>query len=255
MNEQNSCKKLEICCYSVLSCQHAEAGGADRIELCAGRPEGGVTPSYGMLKTALEQVTIPVYVMIRPRGGDFRFNETEKVSMLEDIKILKTLRPGGFVIGALLSDGTLDLETIKEQLEVIGDFPVTFHRAFDMCKNPEEAINILADLGIENILTSGLYQNASEGVENLARFKEIAAKRINIMAGSGVTPENILQISKADVDAFHCAAKKSFPSTMVFRNERINMGGDKSVDEFAIYEADIDLIRRAKKLIETISAG
>ncbi len=255
MTGQNSYKKLEICCYSVLSCQHAEEGGADRIELCGSRPEGGVTPSYGTVKTVLEQVTIPVYVMIRPRGGDFRFNETEKASMLEDIKILKTLRPGGFVIGALLSDGTLDLETIKEQLEAIGDFPVTFHRAFDMCKNPEEAIDVLAGLGIENILTSGLYQNASEGVENLARFKEIAGGRIHIMAGSGVTPENIIQISKAGVDAFHCAAKKSFPSTMTFRNERINMGGDKSVDEFAIYEADIDLIRSAKKLIETISAG
>lgn len=255
MIRQNSSAKLEICCYSVLSCQHAEAGGADRIELCAGMPEGGVTPSYGTVKAVLERVSIPVYLMIRPRGGDFHFNETEKAAMLEDIKVLKTLRPGGFVIGALLPDGSLDLETIKEQLEAIGNFPVTFHRAFDMCRDPEAAVSILADLGIENILTSGLYQNAWEGIENLARFREIAAGMINIMAGSGVNPGNIRKIAEAGVDAFHFSAKKTLPGTMIFRNERINMGGDKSVDEFATYEADTDLVREAKTLIETISAG
>lgn len=248
-------RKLEICCYSVLSCQYAEAGGADRIELCAGMPEGGVTPGYGMVKAALERVNIPVYLMVRPRGGDFFFNETEKAAMLEDIRILKTLQPGGFVIGALLPDGSLDLETIREQLEAIGDFPVTFHRAFDMCSDPDGAVSILADLGVENILTSGLYQNAWEGIEHLARFKKIAGGRINIMAGSGVNPGNIPQIAEAGVDAFHFSAKKVHPSAMIFRNERINMGGDKSVDEFVTFEADTDLVRKAKTLIETISAG
>lgn len=247
--------KLEICCYSVLSCRYAEAGGADRIELCAGMPEGGVTPSYGTVKTVLEQVAVPVYVMIRPRGGDFYFNDTEKAAMLEDIKMLKTLRPGGFVIGALLPDGSLDLETIREQLEAIGDFPVTFHRAFDMCSDPDAAVTILADLGIENILTSGLYQNAREGIENLARFRKTAAGRINIMAGSGVNPGNIPEIAKAGVDAFHFSAKKTLPGAMIFRNERINMGGDKSVDEFVTYEADPELVRKAKEVIETILPG
>lgn len=244
--------KLEICCYSVLSCQNAQEGGADRIELCGGRPEGGVTPSYGTLKAVLDRVTIPVYVMIRSRGGDFCFNEAERAAMLEDIRILKTLQPGGFVIGALRPDGSLDLDVIREQLEAIGSFPVTFHRAFDMCKNPEEAILLLADLGIENILTSGLYQTAWEGRENLARFKKIAEGKINIMAGSGVTPANIREIAETGVDALHSAAKKTFASPMVFRNERINMGGDSSVDEFATYEADLETIR---ELIEIRSAG
>lgn len=252
MTEKNSSLKLEICCYSVLSCRNAEAGGADRIELCAGMPEGGVTPSYGTVKAVLEQVSIPVYVMIRPRGGDFYFNPTEKAAMLEDIKILKTLRPGGFVIGALLPDGSLDLETIREQLETIGDFPVTFHRAFDMCSDPDAAVGALADMGIENILTSGLYQNAREGIDNLARFKKIAAGRINIMAGSGVNPGNIPEIAEANVDAFHFSAKKTLPGAMIFRNERINMGGDKSVDEFVTYEADSELVRKAKGVIQTL---
>ncbi len=236
----------------MLSCQNAQEGGADRIELCGGRPEGGVTPSYGTLKAVLDRVTIPVYVMIRPRGGDFCFNESERAAMLEDIRVLKTLQPGGFVIGALCPDGSLDLDVIREQLEAIGSFPVTFHRAFDMCKNPEEAILLLAELGIENILTSGLYQTAWEGRENLARFKKIAEGKINIMAGSGVMPANIREIAQTGVDALHSAARKTFASPMVFRNERINMGGDSSVDEFATYEADLEIIR---ELIETRSAG
>ena len=249
---KNSSKKLEICCFSLFSGINAEAGGADRLELCGGMPEGGTTPSFGTVKAVVSQVNIPAYVMIRPRGGDFYFNNYEKEVMLQDIMALKELKPGGFVIGALNTDGSLDLKTIESQLKEIGDFPVTFHRAFDMCKNPEEAVGILADLGIENILTSGLYQNAIEGLENLKRFTEVADGRINIMAGSGVNPGNILKLAEANVDAFHFSAKKIHKSEMIFRNQLINMGGDKSVDEFATYEADIHLVKEAKALIETL---
>jgi copper homeostasis protein len=252
MNIKNSSKKLEICCYSLLSCINAEQGGADRIELCGGRPEGGTTPSFGTVKSVLAQVQIPVYIMIRPRGGDFYFNRYERTAMLEDIAALKELNPGGFVIGALKPDGSLDLDTIEEQMAAIGNIPVTFHRAFDMCKDPEGAVTILADLGVQNILTSGLYQNAIDGVDNLKKYTEIAEGRINIMAGSGVNPKNILKIAEANVDAFHFTAKKEFKSEMIFRNELIHMGGDKSVDEFATYEADPQLVKEAKALIETL---
>ena len=252
MTKIKGSKKLEICCYSLQSCINAEKGGADRIELCAGMPEGGTTPSFGTLKLALEEVNIPIYIMIRPRGGDFLFNKTEKEVMLEDIRNLKSLKPGGFVIGALTADGKLDLKTIEQQLKEMSGYPVTFHRAIDMCKDPLEALETLASLGIENILTSGLYQNAIEGVDNLKKFTEVAKGRIAIMAGSGVNAGNILNLAKSGVDAFHFSAKKAYPSAMKFRNENINMGGDKSVDEFAIYEADPELIRNAKRLIETI---
>lgn len=252
MNLKNSSRKLEICCYSVFSCLAAVRGGADRIELCAGMPEGGVTPSYGLLKHALEQVNLPIYVMIRARGGDFCFNDWERSVMKEDIQMLKSLNPAGFVIGALKPNGQLDTDVIEEQLQLIGSTPVTFHRAFDMCKNPNEAIDILVDYGIENILTSGQYQNAIEGIKNLESFVETAAGRINIMAGSGVNPGNILALAETGVHAFHFSAKKRFSSLMEFRNEKINMGGDKSVDEFANYEADYLLVQEAKKIIETI---
>lgn len=252
MTNKNSSKKLEICCYSLLSCLNAQEGGADRIELCGSMPEGGVTPSFGTVKKAVESVEIPIYVMIRPRGGDFYFNTQEREVMKSDIQALKTLKPAGFVIGALNPDGSLAMEVIEEQLAEIGNFPITFHRAFDMCKNPEEAITILAGLGIENILTSGLYQNAEEGITNLTSFSAVANGKINIMAGSGVNPGNIPAIAQAQVNAFHFSAKRTFNSAMEFRNPLINMGGDKSVDEFATYEADINLIKQAKAIIETI---
>lgn len=251
----NKVRKLEICCYSVFSCIQAEMGGADRIELCAGMPEGGTTPSFGTLATALSEVKIPIFVMIRPRGGDFHFNRTERLAMLEDIRTLKSLGPGGFVIGALRTDGSLDREVIEEQLLEIGDYPVTFHRAFDMCKDPLAAVKELADLGIQNILTSGLHQRATEGTDELKKIVAAAEQRIQIMAGSGVNPGNILQLADTGVHAFHFSAKRSISSAMTFKNPRIQMGGDPSVDEYVTYEADFSEIQKAKAIIETISAS
>ena len=245
-------KLLEICCFSLKSCKNAELGGADRLELCGGFLEGGTTPSVGLLKSVVDQVNIPAYVMIRPRGGDFLYNEDEMQVMLADIKLLKEYQPAGFVIGMLLANGDIDLVGNARLLEAIGDFPVTFHRAFDMCDNPHLAIEQLISLGIDNILTSGQFQTAIEAVPNLKEFKQIASNRINIMAGSGVNPTNILEIAAADVDAYHFSAKKSIPSEMIFRNPNINMGS-KDADEFVNYEAEVELIRQAKGIIETLN--
>jgi copper homeostasis protein len=244
-------KVLEICCYSLKSCKNAQAGGADRIELCGSMPEGGITPSIGLIERALQEIKIPIYVMIRPRGGDFLYSKEEIEVMLSDIKTIKKLKPAGFVIGLLKSDGNLDLENTKLLLNEIGDFPVTFHRAFDMCVNPTLAIEQLISLGIENILTSGQFQTAPEGIENLKTYKHIASNRINIMAGSGVNPKNIELIANTGADALHFSAKKSISSGMVFRNKNINMG-DKNADEYATYEADENLVREAKQLIEKL---
>lgn len=244
-------KLLEICCFSLESCKNAEKGGADRIELCGGLLEGGTTPSVGLLKSVVDEISIPAYVMIRPRGGDFLYDSNELQEMINDIKILRELKPKGFVIGTLTPNGDIDLATNARLLEAIGDFPVTFHRAFDMCKNPHLAIEQLISLGIENILTSGQHQTAIEGVANLKEYKLIASNRINIMAGSGVKPTNILEIATADVDAFHFSAKKYLPSKMTFRNPNINMGS-KDADEYMNYEADVELIKQAKAVIETL---
>jgi copper homeostasis protein len=249
----NSAKKklLEICCFSLKSCKNAEKGGADRIELCGGLLEGGTTPSVGLLKSVVDEISIPAYVMIRPRGGDFLYTKEEFKEMIADIKILKEYKPAGFVIGVLDLNGQINLEANARLLDAIGNFPVTFHRAFDMCKNPHLAIEQLISLGIENILTSGQYQTASEGIPNLKEYKQIASNRINIMAGSGVKPENILEIASTEVDAFHFSAKKAIPSEMIFRNPKINMGV-KDADEYMNFEADLELIKQAKAVIETL---
>ncbi len=252
MIKKNKRIVLEICCFSLKSAKTAQEGGADRIELCGSLPEGGTTPSAGLLSSVLNQVTVPVYTMIRPRGGDFCFNEDEMHVMLTDIKIIKNIKPAGFVIGALDKNGNIDLEKTKKLLDAIGGFPVTFHRAIDMCKNPLMAIEQLISLGIENILTSGQFPTATEGTENLKDFKAIAANRINIMAGSGVNPDNILKISEAHVDAYHFSAKKSIPSQMLYRNEKIQMG-DKNANEYTTYEADLNAIKQAAKLIEILN--
>jgi copper homeostasis protein len=244
-------KSLEICCFSLKSCKNAEKGGADRIELCGGLLEGGTTPSIGLLKSVVDEISIPAYVMIRPRGGDFFYTKEELQVMIADIKILKEYKPAGFVIGILVANGYIDLEANARLLEAIGNFPVSFHRAFDMCKNPHLAIEQLISLGIENILTSGQYQTAVEGKTNLKEYKQIASNRINIMAGSGVKPENILEIAKADVDAFHFSAKRAIPSEMTFRNPNIQMGA-KDADEYMNYEAEVESIRQAKAIIETL---
>ena len=251
MNNLTKKKLLEICCFSLKSCKNAEMGGADRIELCGGFLEGGTTPSVGLVRSVIEQVQIPAYLMIRPRGGDFLYNEDEIQVMLEDIQLLKNYRPAGFVIGMLTADGDIDMVGNQRLLDAIGDFPVTFHRAFDMCRNPELAIEQLVSLGIENILTSGQFQTAPEAIENLKAFKDTAANRINIMAGSGVNSQNIPQIAAANVDAFHCSAKMDYPSLMNFRNPNINMGS-KDADEFMNMEADVEMIRLAKVAIEKL---
>ncbi len=244
-------KLLEICCFSLKSCKNAETGGADRIELCGGFLEGGTTPSVGLLRAVLDQVNIPVYVMIRPRGGDFLYNEDEIQVMLADIKLLKEVQPAGFVIGMLQSDGNIDMVGNARLLETIGDFPVTFHRAFDRCINPHLAIEQLVSLGIENILTSGQFPTAPEAIGNLKEYKHTAANRINIMAGSGVNPRNIPEIAAANVDAFHFSAKKSFPSLMTYRNADIKMGAEDA-DEYTNIEADVETIKMAREAIEKL---
>jgi copper homeostasis protein len=244
-------KLLEICCYSLKSCKNAEKGGANRIELCGGFLEGGTTPSVGLLKSVLDEISIPVYCMIRPRGGDFLYSQDEMKSMLADIKILKNYKPTGFVFGLLNAEGGIDLEGNSRLIEAAGDLPVTFHRAFDMCSHPELALEQIISLGIENILTSGQFQTAAEGIQNLKNYKQIAGNRINIMAGSGVNAGNIPQIAESGVDAFHFTAKKLFTSEMVYRNPNINMGSKKT-DEFMNFEADLETIKEAKAVIEKL---
>ena len=155
---------LEVCCYSMACAQEAQRCGADRIELCAAPHEGGLTPSLGVLKTVRATVTIPVHPIIRPRGGDFCYTESEFAAMLDDVVTVRELGFPGVVIGVLDADGRVDITRMQKIMAAAGSLAVTFHRAFDMCADPYQAYRTLADSGVARILTSGQQASAEKGL-------------------------------------------------------------------------------------------
>jgi copper homeostasis protein len=169
---------LEICANSVKSCVEAQKGGAYRVELCAGIPEGGTTPSYGDIILARQLLNIKLNVIIRPRGGDFLYDDLEHKIMLQDIKNAVNLGADGVVFGCLTADGDIDIKRNKELIEAAGDLSVTFHRAFDMCKDPFVALEKIIELGFDRILTSGQKPKAAEGVSLLKELVRKAGDRI-----------------------------------------------------------------------------
>ena len=220
--------RFEICANSVASCIAAQEGGADRVELCAGIPEGGTTPSYGMICKARESISIGLNVIIRPRGGDFLYTRDELEEMLHDIRIAKELGADGLVFGCLLSDGSVDIEAMKPLMEAAGDTPVTFHRAFDHTSDPFKALEDIISLGCARILTSGCRPTALEGAGLLAQLVEKAGDRIIIMPGCGVKESNIAEIARlSGAREFHFSAREPVDSGMIFRNPDVAMGSEE----------------------------
>ena len=218
---------FEICANSVASCIAEQEGGADRVELCAGIPEGGTTPSYGMIRSARESINIGLNVIIRPRGGDFLYSEEEIREMLYDIKAAKDLGADGLVFGCLRLDGTVDKDVMARLMEAAGDTPVTFHRAFDHCCDPLQALEDIIGLGCSRILTSGCRPTALEGAELLAELVEKAGDRIIIMPGCGVNESNIAEIARlSGAREFHFSAREPVESCMIFRNTEVAMGSE-----------------------------
>ena len=219
--------KFEICANSVASCIAAQEGGANRVELCAGIPEGGTTPSYGMIRNARESISIALNVIIRPRGGDFLYSEHEIQEMLYDIQVAKELGADGLVFGCLNPDGSVDISAMSRLMKAAGDTPVTFHRAFDHTNYPFKALEDIISLGCTRILTSGCRPTALEGVDLLAQLVEKAGGRIIIMPGCGVKENNIAEIARlSGAREFHFSARESVESGMVFRNPDVAMGSE-----------------------------
>lgn len=219
--------RFEICANSVASCIAAQEGGANRVELCAGIPEGGTTPSYGMIRNARENISIALNVIIRPRGGDFLYSESEIQEMIYDIKIAKELGADGLVFGCLNPDGSVDMDAMSRLMEAAGDTPVTFHRAFDHTNDPYKALEDIISLGCARILTSGCRPTALEGAELLAQLVERAGNRIIIMPGCGVREGNIAEIARlSGAREFHFSARESVESGMIFRNPEVAMGSE-----------------------------
>ena len=219
--------RFEICANSVASCKAAQDGGADRVELCSGIPEGGTTPSFGMICKARESIDIALNVIIRPRGGDFLYSPDELDEMLHDIKAAKELGADGLVFGCLRPDGSVDMEAMQALMEAAGDTPVTFHRAFDHSSDPLKAMEDIIGLGCARILTSGCRPTAIEGAGLLAELVQKAGDRIIIMPGCGIRENNIAEIARlSGAREFHFSARESVESGMIFRNQQVAMGSE-----------------------------
>ncbi|KAJ3311296.1 hypothetical protein HDV04_004104 [Boothiomyces sp. JEL0838] len=231
---------LEICLENVESAIAAEKNGAIRVELCANLLEGGTTPSKGLISVCKSKVNIPIHVMIRPRGGDFLYSSIEFEIMKEDIMVCKDLGVAGVVFGVLLPDGTVDVARCKELVEIAKPLNVTFHRAFDMTKDPFKAMeDIISVGGVQRILTSGQESSVLEGVPLLKQLITQANKRIRILPGAGITVRNINRIyNELLVDELHLTASCELESSMVYRNPHVYMGFSLSSPEYSLKMTD-----------------
>ncbi len=198
--------KLEICANSYQSAKNAQQAGAHRIELCQELSVGGITPSYGLLKQVIDNINIPVLVLIRPRGGNFVYSNDEFEIMKHDIEICKELGCAGIVSGVLKDDNSIDIKRTKELVELSKPLDFTFHRAFDEVKNPREALEQLIRMAVKRILTSGQQSTAEEGLELLKELNGIANGRITILAGGGVNSENAIKFKQAGLKEIHASA-------------------------------------------------
>lgn len=208
---------IEIATSDFLTTKAAVEGGADRMELCANLAEGGTTPSYAHIKKCREAFDVALFPIIRPRGGDFLYTKDEFEIMSNDIRLCKQLGCDGIVIGLLNMDGTIDLSRTSELVELAYPLEVTFHRAFDRCKDPFTGLEELIEAGCQRILTSGQKQTVSDGVELIAELNKIADGRIIIMPGSGVRKENIkLLAEKTGCTEFHSSLRGKMKSPMQF---------------------------------------
>jgi copper homeostasis protein len=215
--------KLEICSFNIQSALIAQQAGAHRVELCADPAGGGTTPGLGLIKTAREKLHIGLYPIIRPRGGDFLFSDEEFEIMIRDVAICKQLGCDGVVIGVLNADGTIDKKRSEKLVVLAYPLGVTFHRAFDWCINPFEAMEDIIGIGCERILTSGQKPTAMEGAPLINELVRQAEGRIIIMPGSGVRANNIKELrEKTTAEEFHTSARIPAKSNMQFINENMN---------------------------------
>jgi copper homeostasis protein len=231
---------IEVCANSAQSVVEAEAGGARRVELCAAIPEGGTTPSYGEIRTAQALApSVDIHVIIRPRGGDFLYTQAEMQSMLYDIEMAQQLGVHGVVFGCLTENGCIDTARMKQLLEAARPLSVTCHRAFDVCRNPFDALEELIALGCNRILTSGQQRDAVRGIPLIAQLVRQAAGRIVIMPGCGVREDNIALIEReTGATEFHTSARSLRQSRMIYRNENVPMGAATVTSEFEIAQTD-----------------
>lgn len=242
-------RALEVCAGSVQSVIAARDGGATRVELCSALEIGGITPSAGLMREARKVNDIALHVLIRPRGGDFLYDEQEAECMVQDIITAKECGADGVVIGALTADGEIDTALCSRLTAAAQGMNITFHRAFDMCRDPYKALEEIIALGCNRILTSGQASTAEAGIETIKKLVALADGRISIMPGCGVNANNAAKILDATgACEIHASARKSVGSAMRFRHSGVSMGNPEN-DEFARKETDSNEV---KAIVEAI---
>lgn len=242
---------IEICAANLQSVLNAISGGAERVELCDNLWEGGTTPSAAMIKMSCA-LNIDTFVLIRPRGGDFLYNEAEFKIMLEDISFAKSLGAKGIVSGVLKKNGTVDIQRTIELVEHSYPLPFTFHRAFDLCEDLFESLEDIIHCGAKRILTSGGANTVPDGLETIKGLNEKASDRIIIMPGSGINSDNIGFIKNVtNCREFHLSAKKMTMSSMDFVKSNLKMNA-ANIPENGIYISEENEIEEVIRKIKEI---
>ncbi len=242
--------ELEICCDNFACAEAASVAGAERIELCSALGEGGVTPSAGIIRQVITNLNVKVHVLIRPRGGDFLYAPNEIDIIKKDIQLCKEMGANGVAVGFLNTDGSIDMELTAEIIQMSRPMKVTFHRAFDMCKDPLQALEDLKVLGVDYLLTSGQAPKAMDGADLIRQLVERAEGKIKIMPASGVRTPLLKELhQKTKAHAYHMSARIPLESQMQFRQATVSMGAQSQDAEYWSHTHDVEVIREAIEIL------
>ncbi len=245
--------EIEICAGNIQSVKAASDAGANRVELCDNLMEGGTTPSIGTIFTAKEISNIDVYPIIRPRGGNFVYDDVEEAIMIRDIKLAVQHGADGIVIGVLNSDGGINYEMCSRLIEAAKGLPTTFHRAFDQCKDPFMALESLLSMGVSRLLTSGQKNTAIDGADLIAQLQKSAGDRLKIMPGGGINEINIAAlVQKTGVRSVHASLRAPYSQETCFWRNEVTFNGTKDISETIIKASNTDIIKKAIQALEAI---
>lgn len=238
---------IEVCVDRVQSAINAREGGAARLELCQDLALGGTTPSKGLVVQTQRAVDLPIMAMIRPRGGDFCYDDHEFECMIEDIRLMRELKVEGIVVGILTPDGRIDMPRMQRVMQEAAGMEVVCHRAFDMTRDLFETFEDLKKLGITRVLTAGGYNKAPQGIENIKKLIEQNSD-ITIMPGSGVDASNAKDFEKIGAKEIHLSGKVKVKSKMQYQNPNVSMGSASAEDEYMIEETSREKIAEVCRL-------
>ncbi|MFY9746398.1 MAG: copper homeostasis protein CutC [Acidobacteriaceae bacterium] len=251
--------QVEICVDSVESAMAAERGGAKRVELCADLLEGGTTPSSGLIAMVRRCIGIGMFVMIRPRGGDFSYTAHEFEVMQQDIRNARELGADGIILGVLDERAQVDVPRTRHLVELANPLPVTFHRAIDMTPDPKAALEDVVETGAARVLTSGGAAKVTEGISVVASMVQAARGRVQVMPGGGVTPETVVSVAEATgATEFHASLRTARPSPVEFHRGDVQMGEirDREYLRFVVEEENVRaLVLALQRMVEERSTA